>query len=508
MNRKYGDRLKRDNTICLKLARWYGQLLIPLIIALALLIPSHRANGVTLTLEQALNMAMEQSPTIQQAKYNLEISELNLDAQNASLKSQFNLSVTPYSYSKQRQFDDALSQWIDQEQEKSSFALSVSQPIKWTDGTLSLTNDFTWQDASSDFSVSQEGSSFNNNLYLTLSQPFLTYNQTRLTSRELELDLENARLNYAIQKLELERQITEAFYDLYQAEQTVVINEEEFAHTQESYEIIKNKVDAGISAEEELYQAELNLANAQATVESGIVDLANTRDNFKILLGMSLSDSIEVIANIEKSIVKAELGKAVEKGLQYRMEIRQKAIEMEYARNDLVRTGANNEFKGSLDLSYGLIGTDSDFDNLYSSPSKSHQVAITLNVPIFDWGAKKARMKASEVQIESTQLNQEEEVKDIELSIRKAYRSLLNQETQVEIAEQNVRNAQLTYEINLERYRNGDLSSKEIGEYQTQLSKEKLNKISALINYRIALLNLKIQSLWDFQTDTPVLDSN
>ena len=61
-------------------------------------------------------------------------------------------------------------------------------------------------------------------------------------------------------------------------------------------------------------------------------------------------------------------------------------------------------------------------------------------------------------------------------------------------------------EINLERYRNGDISSKDIGEYQNQLSNEQLNHISALINYKLALLDLKIASLWDFETGKPVLD--
>jgi len=83
---------------------------------------------------------------------------------------------------------------------------------------------------------------------------------------------------------------------------------------------------------------------------------------------------------------------------------------------------------------------------------------------------------------------------------------LQNQLTQIEIAEKSIENARLTYEINLERYKNGDISSKDIGEFQNQLSREQYNHIAALINYRIALLNLKIESLWDFENDKPVLD--
>ena len=77
---------------------------------------------------------------------------------------------------------------------------------------------------------------------------------------------------------------------------------------------------------------------------------------------------------------------------------------------------------------------------------------------------------------------------------------------QIEIAEINVKNAQLTYEINLERYKNGDLSSKDMQFYQVQLSQQKLNEVQALINYKLSLLDIKIRSLWDFENNRSVVD--
>ena len=41
--------------------------------------------------------------------------------------------------------------------------------------------------------------------------------------------------------------------------------------------------------------------------------------------------------------------------------------------------------------------------------------------------------------------------------------------------------------------------------YQTQLSERKIAYAQALINYKIELLNLKIQSLYDFEKGAPVL---
>jgi hypothetical protein len=41
--------------------------------------------------------------------------------------------------------------------------------------------------------------------------------------------------------------------------------------------------------------------------------------------------------------------------------------------------------------------------------------------------------------------------------------------------------------------------------YQTQLSEKKLSLAQSLINYKIELLNLKIQSLYDFEKGEPIL---
>lgn len=72
---------------------------------------------------------------------------------------------------------------------------------------------------------------------------------------------------------------------------------------------------------------------------------------------------------------------------------------------------------------------------------------------------------------------------------------------QIEIAKQNQKNAELTYQINLERYRNGDLTSIDLERFQNQLSEKKMNLANSLINYKLELLNLKIQSLWDFENN-------
>lgn len=476
------------------------------ILLVSLILISYGTCGAReMTLAEALEIAFANSPIIQQAVNGLEISEHNLRAQQASLKSQFNMVLTPYRFSKDRVFNDLISRYNTQEQISSALQFSINQPIKWTDGTLRIIENLDWRVASSSFTESRKDTTYSNALYLSFNQPLFTYNRTKLQLKELELALENAQLNYAIQRLEIEQRVTQQFLNLFYYQRSVQIAREELANARESYEIIKSKVDAGISAQEEFFQADLSWANSRASLENSQIQYENALDNFKILLGLPLEEELEVVADIQKELVEVNLAQAIDYGLASRMELRQRDIDIQNALHDLVRTGAQNEFWASIDVTYGLVGTDRYFSDIYRSPTRNQSFEVSINIPLYDWGQKKHRLAADRTRVENTELSAGEARRQVIFEIRQAYRSLQNQETQIEIAEKNVTNARLTYEINLERYRNGDLSSKDISFYQDQLSREQLNEVSALISYRLALLDLKIRSLWDFGTNQPVV---
>ena len=460
-----------------------------------------------LTLEHALAIAEKSSPYMKNAALRLEISEKNLWAEQAGLKSQFNLSITPISVSRQELFNDLTSSYYTQENLKTEATFSITQPIKWTDGTLMIVDRFNWQEASSSFTGSVKEANFSNSLYFALNQPIFTYNRTKMRIKELEFALEGSQLNYAIRRLEIEKQVTQQFLNLYYSRMSIQIALDEYQNATVSYNIIESKVRAGISAPEELYQAELTRDNSMALLENRKMQHENALDNFKILLGLPLEEEIEVSADILKKIVEVDLSWAIDHGLKNRMEIRQREIEIQYALDDLVRAGAENEFKASVGLTFGLTGVDERFANIYDSPNKDRLIAVSLNIPVFDWGRKKHHMAASRAQVEIRRLTSSEEQKNIKYQIREAYRNLLNQEKQIDIAGKNVKNAQLTYEINLERYKTGDLSSIDLQLYLVQLSRERLNEVEALINYKLALLDLKIRALWDFENNTSLVEN-
>jgi outer membrane protein TolC len=220
---------------------------------------------------------------------------------------------------------------------------------------------------------------------------------------------------------------------------------------------------------------------------------------------MPLDEEVAVLPNTEISTVTVDPNVAVKYALQQRMELRQKEISMEQNLFSLIQTKAGNEFKGSVSARVGLNALGDKVKNMYDNPTDNEQIGVSFSIPIFDWGAQKARIKSSEISIESNKIDFEEEKKNITISVRQLCRNLPTLIRQIEIKKKSAENAQRTYEINLDKYHNGNLTGMELQQYQSQLTSAKQAYTNAIISYKLELLNLKVQTLWDFEANKSYL---
>jgi outer membrane protein len=463
-----------------------------------------------MTLAIALSIAETNSPSLQKAELSREQSRQTLIAQKAALKAKISLNLAPISYGKGQDFNTQNSDWYKYKSINSSGTFEISQPILPTNTTVSLVNKFGWQNVSSDYyGTATSDKSFINDLYLKLKQPLFTYNSQKMDLKVLELSVENAEIEYKLKRLLMEQQVTGLFYKVFMAQLNLDIAQEELSNTQTSRASIADKVKEGLTANIELYQADLNLSTAKSTVRNREVALENTKAYFRQAIGLDLTVPVTVLAAIENvDSLKINMQEAIDYGLKYRMELRQRKIEIENEQFNLVKAKALNKFEGSVALSFGLIGNDMAPNSIYRNPTQSLGAAVSFNVPIFDWGERKARIKAQGAVIKYKTIDLESERIQITIDISEICRNIQNYRAQIEIEKQNQQNAKLAYEISLEKYRNGDLTSMDLNLYQSQLSSKKISMAQAQINYKMELLNLKIASLYDFEKGMAAVTAN
>ncbi len=192
---------------------------------------------------------------------------------------------------------------------------------------------------------------FNNRLYLQFTQPIFTYNRTRMELEKVELDYEASLLRYLLMKLSLERDVAREFYAVYSNQMRLTIAQEELKNNEESYDIISNKVEGGLLALEELYQAEVNLATSRSTVFTAELNLQNSMDQFKVLIGLPLDNGIMIAAEVQADTMEVNQEMAIDHALANRMELREREIDIENANFNLVQAKSTNEFAGSITAS-------------------------------------------------------------------------------------------------------------------------------------------------------------
>ncbi|HEC44783.1 MAG TPA: TolC family protein [Bacteroides sp.] len=462
---------------------------------------------VMLNMDRALDIAIQNSPIMQQVELDLISNQERLNAQRARLKSRFGLALDPFQYQRTNSFDQRTSEWYLNESARSSGTFSINQRILPTDGTLSLQNRF-WYDynnSQSQGAINPISRTWNNQFSIALTQPIFTYNRTKVELERVELSYESSLLRYLLQKLNLERNVARSFYSVYSRQMSLDIANEEFMNNTDSHEIIKNKVEGGLLAVEELYQSEVNLATSRSSVYTAELNLANAMDELKVIIGMPLTDEFEIVTIIQADSVDVDQTMAINHALKNRMELRQREISIQNSMFNLLNAKTVNEFAGSLTASFGITANHEQLDQLFDNPTNTPAVGLTLNIPIFDWGERKSEIKAAEANLQNTEIDLDIEKIDIQVNIRAIIRNLQNLENQIVIQQKTVKNAILTYDINLERYRNGDLTSLDLGIYQNQLSDRKMSLTNAIIDYKLELLNLKIQTLYDFENNINII---
>ena len=487
--------------------RFYRQIGMGLATGLMFLSGTSLEAQALLTVDRSMDIAVENSPEMQQTELSLVRSQERLNAQRARLKSQMSITLNPFEYEKTNRFDSQTSEWYLNESASSGGTFAINNRILPTDGELTLVNRFSYDYSftESAYAIDPINKTFNNRLYLQYTQPIFTYNRIRMETETLELDYEASLIRYLLMRLSLERDVSVDFYAVYSNQMRLEIAQDDLKNNEESYEIISNKVEGGLLALEELYQAEVNLATSRSGVFNAELTLANSRDQFKVLIGLPLDTTLMIAAEIIADTVPVNQELAITHALNHRMELREREIDLEQANFDLIVAKSTNEFAGSVTASFGVQGNSEEFANLFETPTNTPAIGLTFNIPIFDWGERKSEIRAAEASLQSTQISYEVEQTNIELNIRSVVRNLKNLENQIGIQRKTVENAVLAYDINLERYRNGDLTSMDLGLYQNQLSEARMAVTNAIIDYKIELLNLKIQTLYDFEKQLPII---
>ncbi len=489
------------------------------------------APTIDLTLDRAIEIALSDSHRIRYLRENLRWAEHNLWAARAGFRTYAQSSFYLPVYDEgTRLIDipDGNPVAKDFRSLQIRGALDLIQPlpwIPWGGGELTFRSEAyqlnSWTPATYDPDVELRSNKFYTSLRMIVDKPLFTINNLTLGLRRALLAYDRQTRVFKRSELDLVYQVTQAFYQLYRSSQEVKINREQVERQAAIFQTTQDKFRAGLIAEVDAMQAEVEVIQSRNQLEQTEGAFQEREAGLKQLIGLPLEARVNLFDEIEPLALAVDPDRAVALALAQRSELAEREIDIAERKIAIDQVDARTSIKGNLRAYYDLSGYsdpdlawgtstadlfDSSWDQLARTPNRG--VTFELQVPVWDWGKNDAEVEAERARLRQDQMELEDLRRNIQIEVRDVVRRTRETWSRVEMLRKSKEVSRRSFEINLQRFENGDITSTDLARASEQLSQSNLSYLAAFIEYKLALADLRRKTLYDFEAHRSLIEEN
>ncbi len=465
---------------------------------------------ISLSLDRAVNIAMENSYRIKQLKLGIERSRQWLRAERAGLKSKvyMNVKAPEFSALSDYKWDSVLGKDVIVKQTTQMWwmNLSIRQPVVLfgypTNGYLSLNNriyrynqldDGLWESA------------YYNRYFLQFEQPFFQPNRLKNDLEKAELRLQENELEFLDDQVQLIDDIADDYYRLFRYSYNDIIYARYIENLQRLNALAECDGKENGEKSIDCIQIQIELTNAQEKKAQNLSDLRLESTRMKQRLRLSDKDSLLILPNVNIVDINIDPQQAIKYALSLRPRMRLLDINKRQQEIDLTNVKGWNSFRLNLEMTYGLEKQDEYMKQLWNEYDNSYSVTLNAHIPIWDWGQRQARVDAQKITIQRTELYIEETRNRIESEIRNSLQNLQEYQKRVESMQTNFKMAEEITTISIEQYARGDISLQDLLQTIERQRKTDENFLEAYLGYRKSLLDLMIDTFYDYENNMELL---
>lgn len=400
---------------------------------------------VTLTLEQALEIALSENPTIKIADQEIEIKRYAKQGTYASLYPQI----------------DATAQYqrVIEKQTMSMDFGGQTQSIK----------------VGSD-------NSFNGGV--TAAMPIVNaqlWTSLKISALDVELAVEKARSS----RLDMVEQVAKAYYSALMAKESLALYKRVYDNAVENNKNVKKKYDVGSVSEYDLITSNVSVQNAIPNVFEAENSVTLTLWQLKALLGIDLQKNIDVAGSLMDYESAMSYGyDLAQLNLEDNSTMKQFDIQEQQLQKALKLTKMANVPTLSINAAYlyTALGNDGKFFvrdawNPYS------YAGVQLNIPIFAGNAKRAATRQARLNLSNIQLQRENTERQLRVAIVQYINNMDTSVKQFHSANATVEQAQRGYDISVKRYEIGSGTLVEVDNSQLALTQAELSRNQSVYNF-------------------------
>ena len=311
----------------------------------------------------------------------------------------------------------------------------------------------------------------------------------------------NATLNRNEQtKQNLIFQVTQAYYNVLKAQELVKVDREILERSRENTNRVRAFVEAGIQIEADVATAQVREANDELSLLNDQNALEIAMATLPRIMGLDPATLITVAEDTgyelyrdkgQIEIVVLSVDEAIQRAFETRPEFKELQSTINRMEWDLTLARLSRWPRLNAEYNYSVNLDDYLHERENFTDFRSWEVRTTLNFPIFDGGVTKRRIEEAELSLEQVREDASDLERSIALDVRQAYLNLRRAERAVEISNTQVRNAELSLQVIRGRFEQELSILLELLNAQTEFAQALTNQVRAFYDYKIAQVALQ-----------------
>lgn len=425
--------------------------------------PAQPEQKLVLSLEQALEIALSENPTIKVADQQIEIKRYAKKGTYASLYPQIDGSVT-YQRVIQKQ--------------TMSMDMGTGEPM-----TIRVGSD----------------NSFNGGLTLGMAVVNAQlWESLKVSALDVELAVEQARSS----RIDMVEQVTKAYYGILLAKQSHELYQRVYDNAVENNKIVKKRFEVGQVSEYDLITSNVSVQNALPNVIEAEYTVTLALWQLKALLGIDLQREIDVIGSLMDYVSALDKGYELSQlNLENNTTLKQLDMQEQMLEHALKITKLANVPSLSVNAAYlyTALGNDGKFF-VKTAWNPYAYAGLQLNIPIFAGGKRRAATREASLNLNNLQLQRENAERQLRVGIVQYLNNMQSSVKKYHASAATVDQAQRGYDISVKRYDVGRGTLVEIDNSQVALIQSELARNQAIYNFLTAKTSLdKVLGNYEFE---------
>ena len=430
--------------------------------AMAALTVSAQSEKLVLSLEQALEIALSENPTIKIADQQIEIKRYAKQGTYASLYPQIDATASYQRVIKKQ---------------------TMSMDFGGQTQTIKVGSD----------------NSFNGGI--AMGMPVVNaqlWESLKLSALDVELAVEQARSS----RIDMVEQVTKAYYGVLLAKESYALFQRVYNNAVSNNEIVKKMYDVGSVSEYDLITSNVSVQNAIPNMIEGEYAVTLALWNLKALLGVDLEKDIDVTGTLMDYTSALDKGYDISQlNLENNTTIKQLDMQEQMLEHALKITKLANVPSLSLNAAYLYTALGNDGKFFQKSAWNPYSYAgIQLNIPIFAGNKRRAATREARLNLNSLQLQRENVERQLRVGIVQYLNNMQSSVKKYHASAATVDQAQTGYDIAVKRYEVGRGTLVNIDNSQVALVQAELSRNQSIYNFLSAKVSLdKVLGSYEFE---------